>query len=161
MGKREREQSLQFKLLHQAYYDRVAPTQDILLIENVPEYSEALVLQCLNKGRAGTWQLESVRLDPRLFGLGCARARVFMIVFKKRLFAWTKKFTLQQFVETFLSTPGLCAESYFWSKKNSLSCKLSDCEESWQMFTDTKNTQYTMFCLKTCGHLTLCFLAAS
>lgn len=146
MGKREREKSSQF-ILHQSYFEKFAPSQEILLLENVTEYSEALVLQCLNKGHPGTWKLTSVRLDPRLLGMGCARARVFMVAYRKNEYAWTKKFTLQQFVECLCSQPTMTFDSYFWSKKTS-DGKLSSSEEPWPL--SELSCKRDHLCLKFC-----------
>ena len=128
MGKRQREKDIAFQT-HKSYFSEVASEQDILIIENVPEYSEKLVLQHLNTGKAQTWQLQSIRIDPRNLGFGCARSRVYMLAYRGDRMAWTKEFTLEELVDCLASRVVLSAGSYYWGKGEP--SQLSDAEETW------------------------------
>ncbi|CAK9068088.1 unnamed protein product [Durusdinium trenchii] len=100
---------------HQAYYERVAPHQDVIIVENVPEYQENTVMGCLPGGNR-VWRMKSIRLDPRVLGLPTARARVFMIIYKYNKVQWNPKFHLETLTEHLCSQVVMSAESYFWKK---------------------------------------------
>ncbi|CAK9112300.1 PABC domain-containing protein, partial [Durusdinium trenchii] len=112
---------------HQAYYERVAPHQDVIIVENVPEYQENTVMGCLPGGNR-VWRMKSIRLDPRVLGLPTARARVFMIIYKYNKVQWNPKFHLETLTEHLCSQVVMSAESYFW-KKVSIPKQLSEAEE--------------------------------
>lgn len=116
MGRREREQGAAFQT-HRAYFENTAPKQDVLIIENVPEYSESLVMTHLQKYCGDVFALHSIRLDPRMLGMGAARARVFMVCYNKKVLRWIdERFTLTDLVKCLASKQLLTAEHYFWAK---------------------------------------------
>ena len=122
---------------HQAYYERVAPHQDVIIVENVPEYQENTVMGCLPGGNR-VWRMKSIRLDPRVLGLPTARARVFMIIYKYNKVQWNPKFHLETLTEHLCSQVVMSAESYFW-KKVSIPKQLSEAEET---LLKTNNIQW-------------------
>ncbi|CAK9073952.1 unnamed protein product [Durusdinium trenchii] len=115
MGKRGRDSDAATWSTHVAYFEHVAPAHECLIVENVPEYSEMLVLKCLKKS-GYSWQAKSLRIDPRVLGLGCARARLYMVIFRTDIFRWEPNFTLEQLVECLAGQVALSAGSYYWAK---------------------------------------------
>ena len=125
MGNREKEHGVQHQT-HVAYYRHVRESgTSVAVIENVPEYEEKVVKNELGKG----WDLTSVRLDPRCFGLGCARARVFMLCWRTDKVRWVSPFTLQSFVGVLLSRAVMKAGDYFFLDLPKV--KLSSSAVSW------------------------------
>lgn len=82
----------------------------VLVLENVTEYSESLV----KKELGPEWNLVSTRIDPRILGLPCSRARVFMICWRVKEVRWAGSFTLNSFVECLRSQVVMNAGSYFF-----------------------------------------------
>eukprot|EP00435_Cladocopium_sp_Y103_P026039 s1099_g6.t1 len=110
MGNKEKENGAQHHT-HVAYYKHVRESEaSVAVIENVPEYEEKVVKKELGKG----WDLASVRLDPRCFGLACARARVFMLCWRTDKVRWVSPFTLKSFVGVLLSRVVMNAGDYFF-----------------------------------------------
>lgn len=109
MGSRKKEESPGFRT-HQAYYKEVAPSNDIVVIENVVEYPESIVKRELGPA----WEVRSWRIDPRIFGLGTARARVYMIAIRINKLAWIGGFNVQDFFEAISAQVALSASDYFW-----------------------------------------------
>lgn len=128
MGKRGRDSDAATWSTHVAYFEHVAPAHECLIVENVPEYSEMLVLKCLKKS-GYSWQAKSLRIDPRVLGLGCARARLYMVIFRTDIFRWEPNFTLEQLVDCLAGQVALSAGSYYWAKLPPV--KLSTAQETW------------------------------
>ena len=67
------------------------------------------------RGSATDWELRSICVDPRNFGLGIARARVYMLAWRKSKLAWTGPFdTLDEFLQCVAAKHVLTARNYFW-----------------------------------------------
>lgn len=115
IGKREQERSTAFAT-HEAYFEKIAPANDLIIVENVPEYKESLVLSILNRGNAKEWACHSIRLDPRFLGMGVARARVFMVIFKTDKLKWCNDISLESLATCLASKNIMTADSYFWEK---------------------------------------------
>eukprot|EP00435_Cladocopium_sp_Y103_P057869 s1201_g20.t1 len=65
---------------HKRFYENFKRMSDVMLIENVPEYRKSIAQEHLGEG----WDLEmSAVIDPRLFGVPAARARLYMLAFNK------------------------------------------------------------------------------
>ena len=125
MGNREKENGIQHQT-HVAYYKHVRESEtSVAVIENVPEYEEKIVKKELGKG----WDLTSVRLDPRCFGLACARARVFILCWRTDKVKWVSPFTLKSFVGVLLSRVAMNAGDYFFMDVPKV--KLSESAVSW------------------------------
>ena len=72
MGKKQGIHGKSWKL-HKRFYRRLRKSNfRVVVIENVPEYMLELVKNELNK-RGQQWSFDSCVIDPRIFGMGCAR----------------------------------------------------------------------------------------
>ncbi|CAK9034396.1 PABC domain-containing protein [Durusdinium trenchii] len=111
MGKRLQEQDIAFAT-HEQYYKEYTKCNDLLILENVPEYKEKLVASHLGP----SWAMDSTRLDPRIFGMGVSRPRVYIICWRKNVLKWTADFRLDEFVWALAAKPVLTAGNYFWQK---------------------------------------------
>ena len=111
MGKRLQEQDIAFAT-HEQYYKEYTKCNDLLILENVPEYKEKLVASHLGP----SWAMDSTRLDPRIFGMGVSRPRVYIICWRKNVLKWTADFRLDEFVRALAAKPVLTAGNYFWQK---------------------------------------------
>ncbi|CAK9064150.1 unnamed protein product [Durusdinium trenchii] len=77
MGRRTGTDDPRF-VTHSSYYDSMKQISDIMIIENVPEYSEEIARQHL----VG-WSTESVVVDPRVLGVPASRARLYILAFNE------------------------------------------------------------------------------
>lgn len=127
MGKRRGAQDPIY-LTHKRFYSDVASDQDLILVENVTEYSEKHVQDELGSAFA----LTSVKIDPRIFGMGVARARIYIIAIRKSKLQWRKGFSIKDFLDSLTSRMILSASSYFWKKLPSQ--RLSESDESQPRF---------------------------
>lgn len=110
MGRRQQDLGPSF-VVHKAFFKNMRNSKNsIVVVENVPEYSEALVQRELGC----EWALESVRLDPRVLGLPTSRARVFMLCWKKNEVLWNAPFTLTSFIHCLRSRVVMNAGNYFF-----------------------------------------------
>ena len=72
MGQRKQTNGKSWKL-HKRHYKRLRKSKfGVVLIENVPEYEVELVKSELTED-GQHWKFDSCKLDPRIFGVGCAR----------------------------------------------------------------------------------------
>lgn len=85
MGKRRRSEDPVYET-HTAHYKNIARDQDINVIENVTEYCDHL--DEIQDQMGHDFEIQYVKLDPRVFGLGVARARVFMVGIRKSKLQW-------------------------------------------------------------------------
>ena len=108
---------------HKAHYSWASSCHDILIVENVCEYDQELVQKELGRG----WRIAAAKVDPRILGLGAARARVYMLAWRASKFTWSGEINVQDFFDTLTSKVMLDASSYFW--KTSPPTKLSAAEE--------------------------------
>lgn len=115
MGRRAKEMGPS-AVVHAAFYKHMRESDtSLLIVENVPEYEERIVRNSLVvSGMASKWELLSVRLDPRILGLGCARARVFIVAYRSDRLRWVAPWTLQDFVGCLSSKVHMTAKDYFW-----------------------------------------------
>ena len=100
--------------VHEAHYKNQSASDNwILVIENVPEYEERVVRTSLKP--ANLWSITHVKLDPRLLGLGTARARVFYVCWRKDKLQWNAPFgSLMSFVECLRARVTLSAMDYLY-----------------------------------------------
>ena len=72
---------------HESYYREMGKIHDVLLVENVPEYDTDIPQQQLDKyhddAEKEMWGSLSEVVDPRIFGIPAARARLFYLAFRK------------------------------------------------------------------------------
>lgn len=112
MGLREKQDGKEH-VTHTKYYENMKKSRNqLLIIENVCEYEEQMV----QKELGGEWCLKSIRVDPRALGLPCARARVFILAWKKKELRWCAPWTLSSFVEALCSRIGMNTGNYFFKK---------------------------------------------
>ena len=109
MGKRLQTEDLAFKT-HESLYQNVAPGVDIQIVENVCEYRHELVKKKLGP----QWETKSIQLDPRIFGLPAARARRYIIAWKKTALRWSEDFSLERMLDCLTSQVGMDALKYWW-----------------------------------------------
>ena len=64
---------------HTAYFENVACTHDLNIIENVPEYGVDIVRAALGP----RFDIKAVKIDPRILGLGVARSRIYIVAIHK------------------------------------------------------------------------------
>lgn len=111
MGKRLKDRDPQF-VSHQSFYREYARKHDVIFVENVTEYSETLVQQCLGQ----EFEIRSIRICPRNLGLGVARARVYMVAFRSSKIVWSSPYSLEDFADAVASRVFLDAYNYFWQR---------------------------------------------
>ncbi|CAK8990645.1 unnamed protein product [Durusdinium trenchii] len=81
---------------HTAFYRKIAPTSDAMLIENVPEYPESLIKQELGPG----YSVRSIVIDPRILGIPAARTRRYAIAWRHSKVKWRPEINLEDVVAT-------------------------------------------------------------
>ena len=115
---------------HDAYYENVASEQDVNIVENVPEYEKEMetVKATLGPG----WDVSAVKLDPRVFGLGVARARIYIVAIRTSKLQWKPQFSMQEFIDAMTSQVSLVATDYWWKKLPRQI--LSPADETWLHF---------------------------
>jgi site-specific DNA-cytosine methylase len=81
--------------LHQRYFQKMCACNNALLIENVPEYSPAVVRSEL----PATWDLKSCVIDPRIFGLPAARSRIYLVAWDTTKVFWRSEIQIEDIIE--------------------------------------------------------------
>ena len=97
--------------VHKKYWDQAPKVADILLIENVTEYElEKYVERFLGP------EYESLvaRVDPRLWGFGCARPRVYGLVWHKACGQWNASFPFEEILRALKAEPVMKAQDFFY-----------------------------------------------
>ncbi len=117
MGKGMGEDDPVFQV-HDHYYEVIPEYADFLLLENVTEYGmEQMVHSKLGKN----WGCVALAIDPRIFGLGCARARNYCLAFKKAMFRLNPNISVGQCIEALKARPVMDANNFFYLKTVPLS----------------------------------------
>ena len=125
MGLGEGEDDVVFKV-HEKHYDVVGDIADMLVTENVPE---SQLQATLNRYLGADWATQTVNLDPRLFGLGCARARSYAISFKRSMFKLNETISVERVIGALMAQPVMEADDYFFLSKTP-SIKLTEAEDT-------------------------------
>lgn len=123
MGLQLGEQDEKYEV-HKAYYDQAPSNADIALLENVTEYD---IKKQVEKGLGPEWGCYAKNVDPRLWGLGCARPRAYGIAWKRDSKSIDENFPFDAVLESLLANPVMTATDFFWMKLPP--SKLSDAEE--------------------------------
>ena len=110
---------------HKKHYKEAKKRNRILIIENVTEYSVDLVMEELGP----QWACVHTRLDPRVFGLPVARARLYIIAYRCDLVQWTGPLDLDGFMALFAGQCMMSARNLFWM--NLPKTVLSNAEAPW------------------------------
>lgn len=126
MGKGEQHNDPKY-VCHQKYYELAPRVADLILLENVPEYN---VEEVVRRELGNTWKCVSAVVDPRLFGFGTSRARVYGLAWKKGCFIEDPGFPLLRTLEALKARPMMMAKNFFW-QKNCPPSKLSDSAAFW------------------------------
>lgn len=114
MGKGLKDADPKF-LVHSKYYKNAQDTLDVILLENVPEYEmERVVAHEMGK----SWACQAVVVDPRLFGFGTSRARVYGLCWNKKIIAVDSLFPILKTLEALKARSTMLAQD-FYSKKYS------------------------------------------
>ena len=108
MGKRLQTEDHRFGT-HTAYFENIAVDQDLNIIENVTEYN----LEILEHALPG-FSLSPLKIDPRVFGLGAARTRLYVIAIRIGKLKWKDNFSLVEFFDVLTSQVVLSASKYYW-----------------------------------------------
>ena len=124
MGLRRRTADPAFST-HKAFYQNVAPDQDIVLIENVCEYDIEIVKDAMEP----VFTLTVLKVDPRVLGLGASRARVYIIAVRRSKLRWIQGFDLYKFIDVLTARVKLSAGDYWWRKLPPQT--LSPSDETW------------------------------
>ena len=106
---------------HEAYYKNVAVDQDVNIIENVPEYHVQLVRNSLHG-----FHVTDFKLDPRIFGMGTARARVYLVCIRSTKLKWKKGWCWQTFLDALTANKVLVSGDYWWRTLPSQTLSQSD-----------------------------------
>lgn len=119
----QRGQSDEKYMAHKAFYEGCEGEVDLLILENVCEYNmEAIVRQELPTG----WACKAFRIDPRLFGFGTARPRVYGLAWKSSKFELSKEFSFMDVLDGLQATPRMTAKDYFFLTKQPTKLSESD-----------------------------------
>ena len=109
MGRRLGTAAVEFAT-HEALYENISPHCDIEIIENVPEYGTEHAEEKLGP----EYETKAMVIDPRVLGLPAARARIFIIGWKRKKLQWVEGFDLLDFMDAITSKVALQAKDY-WS----------------------------------------------
>jgi len=109
MGKGEQHNDPKY-VCHQKYYELAPRVADLILLENVPEYN---VEEVVRRELGNTWKCVSAVVDPRLFGFGTSRARVYGLAWKKGCFIEDPGFPLLRTLEALKARPMMMAKNFF------------------------------------------------
>ena len=113
MGARRQTEDLRFQV-HEKFYELQKGAEldvDVCILENVPEYGPEIIQARFPKPK---YEMQCVRVDPRIFGEGCSRARLYAVVYKTEKFRWDPQMGLAQFLDMLKMRPCMNAQSYFY-----------------------------------------------
>lgn len=118
MGLQRGERDAKFET-HKKYYSRIS-SADVHIIENVTEYEiEKYFKKYFNPPGENHWDLEVARLDPRIFGHGGARPRVFGVIWNRAYIGmWNPDFPFQEVLASLRAKPAMRASDFFYMKIN-------------------------------------------
>ncbi|CAE7323060.1 unnamed protein product, partial [Symbiodinium sp. CCMP2592] len=123
MGLRKKSKDKVMKT-HRRYFRQCYQVLDAYLFENVCEYD----LKQLRLPKS--WKQQSVRVDPRTFGLGCARARLYVIAYNTEKVCWSQDVPcFADMVACLAARPCLGAGDYFCDR-NANASSLTQSEAS-------------------------------
>lgn len=97
---------------HEKYYENVAQECHATIIENVPEYSPDVIQAELGD----EWDMKHAVIDPRVFGVGAARSRLYAICWKKDEVTWRKDVVMEEVIELLTSTVATNASDFYWQQ---------------------------------------------
>lgn len=129
MGKGEGMDDPKFST-HNAMYAQMSRNTDIILLENVPECDLVTMMKHkLGKG----WSIRAVKIDPRHFGCGCSRPRIYALGWKKSRVSWDNRFNFEEILSLLMATPRLKAEDYWFLSREPSTLTASE-DWLWTLF---------------------------
>eukprot|EP00438_Fugacium_kawagutii_P000869 Skav215100 [mRNA] locus=scaffold899:136949:138049:- [translate_table: standard] len=111
IGNKKRKDGPSYKL-HKAYYKTVKKLYEAFILENVAEYSVAIIRSELGPN----WEVKSVILDPRVFGHAACRARVYAICFNTEKVAWVDRISMEGVIEVLTASVAADASIFWWQR---------------------------------------------
>lgn len=113
MGNQQREDDPVYQT-HKKFYDlSLKDGTEVLVLENVPEYD---MKQQIQSQMGPTWECALAKIDPRHFGLGCARPRCYALAWDSKKVHWTLNASLETLLAALFARPMMDALSYFTLK---------------------------------------------
>lgn len=98
-------------LAHLAFYEQAPMNATIQLLENVPEYQ---LKSYVKKYLGSWWEVHEVKVDPRLWGFGNARPRVYGVAWDTRSHSWDDNFPFEAILESLKARPVMTSSDFFW-----------------------------------------------
>ena len=96
---------------HESYYN-ASSLWDVMIIENVPEYSSEIPQKKLGP----EWCCESCVLDPRLFGVPSARSRVYILAYRKSAVTRNSAIKIAEVIDTLTQQVVSTAAMFWWDQ---------------------------------------------
>ena len=98
---------------HESFYKSQKKLRpDILVVENVTEYS----LERVQEALGSRYACRAMRLDPRIFGFATSRARVYIIAWRVDVFEWASDISYEAVVVALRRRPVMDVGKYFFKK---------------------------------------------
>ena len=113
--------------VHSKYYANARDTVDVILLENVPEYELERVA---SRELGPAWACQAVVVDPRLFGFGASRARVYGLCWNKKNITVDSLFPILKTLEALKARAIMRAQDFYWQKYSSVYKLLTPSEVS-------------------------------
>lgn len=113
MGLRGRENDPVYATHEQFYSLSRNDGTKIMLLENVPEYE---MDKMVHSYMGSKWKVATACVDPRHFGLGCARPRRYGIAWDTTKVCWRKNMSFEAILTSMFAQPMMDALSYFTQK---------------------------------------------
>ena len=95
---------------HRQYYKKLKKMCHVFIIENVPQYGE----QNIRDELGPEWCMRSHVIDPRIFGIGAARSRLYAICWKVSTVHWRDDVSMEAILEALTASVEFGAGSFFW-----------------------------------------------
>lgn len=111
MGNGRKIQDPRFAVHDSWYAHEKRQDVDIVGLENVTEYDLGIVKSRFPPPK---YQVQSEKVDPRIFGDGCSRARLYAIIYKTSKYQWDANMPLSKFLDMLKMQPRMSALSYFF-----------------------------------------------
>lgn len=96
---------------HRHFYQEVASQADILLLENVPEYN---LKEIVREELGDSYECVCQKIDPRVYGMGCARPRFYGIAWRRGEYRWNTSFPFEMILDALKARPRMFAMDYWY-----------------------------------------------
>lgn len=111
MGSRTEEEHAAYVSHVQWQKQRRLAATAMIIFENVPEFNMSILDESFPRDR---YQIHSVKIDPRLFGLPVARPRLYALILDSHQVRWEFAGTLGDFVQNLTCQIAMPMECFFW-----------------------------------------------